>query len=107
MPKDTPLPPSLDAPSTANIVTGSLDDTFDAMLLDPPIVSTKDFRNEWGAADTEEALALSSINDARLKHCTVAALALIWGIPMMRPTQLEACNCLLHPNCPNALVVVH
>jgi hypothetical protein len=87
-------------------LSGSLDDAFDVMLLDPHDVSPEDFSDEWVAANTEEALALSSIDDARLKECIVTASALVWGIPMMRPTQLEACYCLLHPHGPNALVVV-
>jgi hypothetical protein len=55
----------------------------------------------------EEALALSSFDDARLKGCIVAASALVWGIPMMRPAQHKACFYLLHPQWPNWLLVVN
>jgi hypothetical protein len=107
MSRDVPLLPSPFAPSAANIVTSSLNDAFDAMLLDPPIVSPNNFSNKWGTADTEEALTLSSANDARLEDCIVAALASVWGILMMYLAQLEACYCLLHPHRLNALVVVY
>jgi hypothetical protein len=90
----------------ANVVTGSLDDAFDKMLLDPHDVAPDYFSDELVTSDTEEALTLSSVDDAGLKECIVTASALVWGIPMMRPTQLEACYCLLHPHHPNALVVV-
>jgi hypothetical protein len=106
MARDVPLQPLPFAPSTADIITGSLYDAFDVMLLDPPVVFPKDFSNKWGTAGTEEALALFSIDDARLKDCIVAASALIWGIPMMHPEQLKVCYCILHPHCQNALVVV-
>ncbi len=103
---DVPSPPLPFGPSAANVVTGSLDDAFDTMLLDTPDVSPDVFSDEWDAANTEEALTSSSVDDARLKDCVVAALASVWGIPMMRPAQLEVCYCLLHPHRPNALVVV-
>jgi hypothetical protein len=106
MSRDVASPPSPFAPSTSNVVTGSLDDPFEAMLLDPHDVSPDNFTDKWVAANTKEALTLSSVDDARLKECIVAALALVWGVPMMCPMQLEACYCLLHPHCPNALVVV-
>jgi hypothetical protein len=50
---------------------------------------------------------MSSVNDAQLKDCIVAASASVWGVPMMCPGQLDACFCLLHPHHPNSLVVVH
>jgi hypothetical protein len=104
--RDVPSMPSPFAPSAADVLTGSLDDAFDAMLLNPHDVSPDNFSDEWFAADTEEASALSSVDDARLKECIVAALAFVWGIPMICPTQLEARYCLLHPHRPNTLVVV-
>ncbi len=41
--RDVPLPPLPFAPSAANIVTSSLDDDFDVMLLDPPVVAPDGF----------------------------------------------------------------
>jgi hypothetical protein len=67
------------------------------MLLDPPVVSPKDFSNTWGAVDTEEALMLSGIYNARLKDCIVSALVSVWDVPTMCPAQLEVCYPLLHP----------
>jgi len=77
------------------------------MFLDASDVAGGDFNDDWGVTDTEEALALSFVNDARLKACIVATLASVWGVPTMRPSQLEACYRLLHPHRPNSLVVVH
>jgi hypothetical protein len=73
--KYTPSLPSLDAPSTANIVTSSLNDAFDVILNNPPVVSPDNFSGKWGAANTEEAILLYGVDDARLKDCIVAALA--------------------------------
>jgi hypothetical protein len=103
MTKDSPLPPLPDTPSNYGIQPkNSLDVAFDAMLLDPSSVSLNDFSNEWGATNTEEeALMLSSVDDARLKNCIVAASVLVWGIPTMHLAWLEVCYCLLHPRQPN------
>ncbi len=107
MTEDTPLPPLQGSHSVCNIIPNSLNDTFDAMLLYPSLVSSIDFNNEWGATNTEQALMLSGGNDARLKDWIVAASALVWGASTMHPAQLEACFCLLHPHRPNSLVVIH
>jgi hypothetical protein len=88
-------------------VADALDDAFDAMLFNPINISNDNFSVNWGASDIEEALALSGVDDTRLKDCIVAASASVWGIPTMHPGQLEAYFCLLHPHCPNSLVVVH
>ena len=77
------------------------------MFLDASDVAGGDFDNNWGIANTEEALTLLFVNDARLKACIVAASAFVWGVPTMCPAQLEACYRLLHPHHPNSLVVVH
>ena len=77
------------------------------MFLDTSDIACGDFYDDWGVADTEEALALSFVNNAKLKACIVAALASVWGFPAMLPTQLEAFYRLLHPHCPKSLVVVH
>jgi hypothetical protein len=50
---------------------------------------------------------LSDVDDARLKECALAALALFWGIPTMYLAQLNACYCLLYHHQPNSLVVVY
>jgi superfamily II DNA helicase RecQ len=99
----TPSPPSPDAPPEG----GALRDKFDAMLLDISNVVNCDFPNDWGIDDTEDALALSGVDDASLKDCIVDASASVWGVLTMRPAQLDACFCLLHPHRPNSLVVVH
>ncbi len=80
------LPPN--SSPNHDIVNNSLDDAFDAMLLDPTPVSPDDFSNKWGAADTEEALALSGVNDTRLKDCIVSASASVWDVSTMCPAQL-------------------
>jgi hypothetical protein len=85
MPQPTPLLLSTDAPSAGNIVTASLDNALDGMLLETPLVSPDDFSDEWGAADTEEALALSGALNARLKDYIVAALALVWASRQCTP----------------------
>ena len=77
------------------------------MLLDPSHIIDNDFPDDWGIHDTEEALALSGGDDLWLKDCIVDASASVWGVPTMRPAQLEACFCLLHPHRPNSLIVVH
>ncbi len=107
MSQDEPLPPLPDDPSDRCVVASALDVAFDAMLLNPTFITNGNFSDDWDATDTKEALAMSSVNNARLKDCIAAALASVWGAPTMRPGQLEACFCLLHPHCPNSLVVVH
>jgi hypothetical protein len=69
---------------------------FDAMLLDPLLAFLCDFSDKWCASDTEEALALSIIDDARLKDCIINASASVLGVPTMHPRQLEVCFCILH-----------
>ncbi len=107
MSQDEPSPPSPDAPSDRRVNASALDVAFDAMLLNPTFVADDNFSDDWGATDTKEALALSSVNNARLKDCISATSAFIWGVPTMRPGQLKACFHLLHPHHPNSLVVVH
>jgi hypothetical protein len=78
MTKDTPSPPSPGTPPILGIESDSLDVAFDMMLLDPSSVAPNDFSNDWGAADTEEALAVFSF-DARLKDCIVGtARGVLW-----------------------------
>ena len=77
------------------------------MLLDPSHVVDDDSLNNWGINDTEEVLDVSGVDDSRLKDCIVNASASVWGVLTMRPAQLEACFCLLHPHRPNSLIVVH
>jgi len=76
------------------------------MLLSSSHVADNDFLDDWGINDTEEALAVSSVDDSQLKDCIADASASVWGVPTMRPAQLEACICLLHPHRPNSLIVV-
>ena len=85
---------------------GALRNKFDAMLLDTSDVINYVFPDNWGIDDTENALALSGVDDVLLKDCIVDASASVWGVTM-RPAQLEACFHILHPHCPNSLVVVH
>ncbi len=77
------------------------------MLLDISHVVDDNLPDDWGINDTEEVLALSGVDGARLKDCIVNASASVWGVPTMHPVQLEACFRLLHPHRPNSLVVVH
>jgi len=103
MSTNPPLPPSPNASPEG----GALRNKFDAMLLDTSEILNYDFPDDWGIDDTEDALALSGVDDVSLKDCIVEASASVWGVPTMRPAQLEACFCLLHPHRPNSLVVVH
>ena len=64
------------------------------------------FNNEWGSADTEDAVPLSGVDNVRLKACFVDASASVWGGPAMQPAQINVCYCILHPHCPNHLLVV-
>ena len=77
------------------------------MLLDPSHVIDDDFPDDWGINDTEEALAVSGGDNSQLKDCIVDASASVWGVPTMRPAQLEECFLILHPHRPNSLSVVH
>jgi hypothetical protein len=107
MSQDESLPPSPHAPSDCRVDASALDVAFDTMLLNPTFVADDDFSDDWGTTDTKEALALSSVDDAQLKDCISAASASVWGVSAMRPGQLEACFCLIHPHRPNSLMVVH
>jgi hypothetical protein len=56
------------------------------MFVDTSSVLPDNFSDKWGYADTEEALMLSGVKDARLiKDCIAVASALIWGVPEMHP----------------------
>jgi hypothetical protein len=55
----------------------------------------------------DAAAAVPSCNDVRLQQCIVATLALVWAVPNMFPTQVNASYCLLHPHHPDHLVVIH
>ena len=103
MSTNPPSPPSPNAPPEG----GALCDKFDTMLLDTSEIVNYNFPDNWGIDDTEDALASSGVDDVSLKDCIVDASASVWGVPTMRPAQLEACFCLLHPQHPNSLVVVH
>ncbi len=59
MTEPTPLPPLPNSSSNGKIITSSLDVAFNAMLLDPPLMSPNDYANNWGTADTEDAVAFS------------------------------------------------
>ena len=107
MSRNPPPLPSPDAPANHRLKDGELHDKFDAMLLDTFHVIDDDFPGDWGINDTEEALAVSGVDDSRLKDCTVDVSASVWGVPTMHPAQLEACFRLLHPPRPNSLCVVH
>jgi hypothetical protein len=80
MSQNHPPPRSPDASSDRDMITNNLNNAFDAMFLHPPIVSPDDFNDNWGAVVTEQALALSHVDDARLKDCIVAASASVWGV---------------------------
>ena len=103
-PPPLPLP---DSSPDCEMDTNFLDGTFDTMLLNPQIVSPDDFDKDLSAAKAEDTLAAPGVDVARLKECIVFASASVWGVPTMRPTQLEVCYCLLHPHHLNHLIVVH
>ena len=103
----SPSPPSPNAPFDHHSDSGRLDAAFEVMFLNAAHAADGNFINDWGAVDTAEALALFCVNNARLKCCIVDALASVWGVPEMRPLQIEVCYCLLHPHCSNSLIVVH
>ncbi len=85
-------PPAFaNAPSDRCSKAGALNATFDAMLLNPTTVANNNFIDNWGKTNSDVALALSSVDDARLKDCIVAALASVRGVLAMCPGQLEAC----------------
>jgi hypothetical protein len=107
MSRNHPSPRSPTAPSSGVPDSRRLGSAFEAMFLDASDVAGGHFDDNWGVADTEQALALSFVDDARLKACIVTASASVWGVPTMRPAQLEACYRLIHPHRPNSLVVVH
>ena len=86
---------------------GALRDKFEVMLLDTSEIVNYKFPEDWGIDDSEDALDLSGVDDVSLKDCIVDMSASVWGVPTMRPAQLEACFRLLHPHRPNSLVVVH
>ena len=93
MTKDTPSSPSPDTPPIRSIERDSLDVAFDLMLLDLSSIAPSNFTNEWGASDTEEALAVFSGDDARIMTLLLA--------------QPEVCYCSLHPHRPKLLVAIH
>jgi hypothetical protein len=93
-----PLPPSPNAPSNHHPDSGQLNAAFEALFLDAAHAANGDVIDNWGTVDTAEALALSSVDDARLRCCIVDTSASVWGVPTMRPLQIEAYYCLLHPH---------
>jgi hypothetical protein len=107
MSRNHPSPRSPNAPSSGVPDSRRLDSAFEAMFLDASDIAGGDFDDDWGDANTEQVLALLFVDDARLKACIIATSVSEWGIPTMRPAQLEACYRLLHPHRPNSLVVAH
>jgi hypothetical protein len=105
--RDVPSLPLPNAPSAHCVKANALDDAFDPLLLIQTTASNDNFSGNFGGADTEDALAPSGVDERRLKDCKVSASTSVWGVPTMRPVQLEVCFCLLHPHCPNSLMVVH
>jgi hypothetical protein len=57
MTESTPPPPLPDSSPDRNMFADTPNDAFDAMFLHPLIVSPDDFNDDWGATDTEQALA--------------------------------------------------
>jgi hypothetical protein len=55
----------------------------------------------------DAAVALPSCDDICLRQCIVAALASVWAMPNMFPTQVDAFYCLLHPHHLDHLAVIH
>jgi hypothetical protein len=67
MTENTPLPPLPNTPSIHGATPKSLNLACCLMLLDPSSIAAKEFNNEWGSADTEDAIALSSLKNVWLK----------------------------------------
>ena len=88
MTRNSPPPPPPDSPPDCDMDTGFLEGAFDAMLLNPQIVSPDDFDDDVSATKAEDTLAVPGVDDTRLKECIVSASASVWGVPMMRPAQL-------------------
>jgi hypothetical protein len=65
--RNPPPPPSPDAPADRRLKDGELHDKFNVMLIDPLHVVDDDFPDDWGINDTEEVLAVSGVDDSRLK----------------------------------------
>ena len=78
MSKNPPPPLSPNAPSDSPPHSDRLDAAFKALILDATDVADGHFTNDWGVVDTQEALALSGIDDARLKCCIADASACVW-----------------------------
>jgi hypothetical protein len=55
----------------------------------------------------DAAVAAPSCNDVCLWQCIITTLALVWAVPNMFPTHVDACYRLLHPHQPNHLFVIH
>ncbi len=55
----------------------------------------------------DSPVAAPSCNNVHLWQCIIAALALVWAVPNMYPTQVNACYCLLHLHHPNHLAVIY
>ena len=64
MSRNHPSPRSPNAPSSGVPDCRRLDSAFEAMFLDASDVAGGDFDDHWGDADTEQALALSFVDDA-------------------------------------------
>jgi hypothetical protein len=55
----------------------------------------------------DPAVTAPLCNNIHLWQCIVALLALVWAVPSMFPTQVDACYGLLHPHHPDHLTVIH
>ncbi len=55
----------------------------------------------------DAAVPAPSCNNVCLWQCIVAASALVWAVPNMFPTQVDACYCLLHLHHLNHLAIIH
>jgi hypothetical protein len=83
--QDAPLPPSPYAASDRCVNASTLNVAFEAMLLNPTFVADGNFSDNWGVTNTKEALAMSSIDNARLKDCIVPIVAAVERPPPSSP----------------------
>ncbi len=114
------------APSCNNVVDGAItapwcDDVVDGAVAAPlcnDLADSAVAAHSWedvveAAVATpscdnvaDAAVAAPSCNNVRLRQCILAALALVWAMPYMFPTQVNACyRILLHH--PDHLAIIH
>ncbi len=88
--------PSCDDLADSAVAAHSWEDVVEAAVTAPSCDNVAD-----------AAVAVPLCNDVHLRQCIVAALASVWAVPNMFPTQVDACYRLVHPHHPDHLTVIH